>query len=70
LPLTGPSSSITAIFGRKKIASRNDFARRLLQASVAAGIEAPIRFHMTGNPEATATLFIAGADSCLLFPQC
>jgi uncharacterized protein (DUF302 family) len=35
---------------------RNDFARRMLQASVAAGIEAPIRFYLTENPDGTATL--------------
>ena len=35
---------------------RNDFARRMLQASVAAGIEAPIRFYVTENPNGTAKL--------------
>ncbi len=35
---------------------RNDFARRMLEASVAAGIEAPIRFYLTENPDGTATL--------------
>lgn len=35
---------------------RNDFARRMLTASVAAGIEAPIRFYVTENPGGTATL--------------
>jgi uncharacterized protein (DUF302 family) len=35
---------------------RNDFARRMLAASVAAGIEAPIRFYVTENPEGTASL--------------
>lgn len=35
---------------------RNDFARRMLAASVAAGIEAPIRFYLTENPDGTATL--------------
>ena len=35
---------------------RNDFARRMLAASVAAGIEAPIRFYVTENPDRTATL--------------
>jgi hypothetical protein len=33
----------------------NDFARRKLRASVAAGIEALIRFYVTKNPEGTAT---------------
>ncbi len=35
---------------------RNDFARRMLSASVAAGIEAPIRFYVTENPDRTASL--------------
>jgi uncharacterized protein (DUF302 family) len=35
---------------------RNDFARRMLKASVAAGIEAPIRFYVTENRDGTATL--------------
>lgn len=35
---------------------RNDFARRMLSASVAAGIEAPIRIYVTENPDGTATL--------------
>lgn len=35
---------------------RNDFARRMLAASVPAGIEAPIRFYVTENPDGTATL--------------
>jgi uncharacterized protein (DUF302 family) len=35
---------------------RNDFARRMLDASVAAGIEAPIRFYVTENLDGTATL--------------
>ena len=35
---------------------RNDFARRMLAASIAAGIEAPIRFYVTENPDGTATL--------------
>jgi uncharacterized protein (DUF302 family) len=35
---------------------RNDFARRMLAASVTAGIEAPIRFYVTENPDGTATL--------------
>jgi len=35
---------------------RNDFARRMLQPSVAAGIEAPIRFYVTENPDGAATL--------------
>jgi uncharacterized protein (DUF302 family) len=35
---------------------RIDFARRMLQTSVAAGIEAPIRFYVTENADGTATL--------------
>ena len=35
---------------------RNDFARRMLTASVAAGIEAPIRVYLTEAPDNTATL--------------
>ena len=35
---------------------RNDFARRMLESSVAAGIEAPIRFYVTENVDGTATL--------------
>jgi uncharacterized protein (DUF302 family) len=35
---------------------RPDFAVRMLEASVAAGIEAPIRFYVTENPDGTATL--------------
>ncbi|MXN66596.1 DUF302 domain-containing protein [Stappia sp. GBMRC 2046] len=35
---------------------RNDFARRMLEASVASGIEAPIRFYVTENEDGTATL--------------
>lgn len=35
---------------------RNDYARRMLAASVAAGIEAPIRFYVTEKPDGTARL--------------
>ena len=35
---------------------RNDFARRMLQASLAAGIEAPIRFYLVENADGTSTL--------------
>lgn len=35
---------------------RNDYARRMLAASVAAGIEAPIRFYLTEDSDGTATL--------------
>ena len=35
---------------------RPDFAVRMLEASVAAGIEAPLRFYVTENADGTATL--------------
>ncbi|MGR3462077.1 MAG: DUF302 domain-containing protein [Roseovarius sp.] len=35
---------------------RNDYARRMLDASVAAGIEAPIRLYVTEDADGTATL--------------
>lgn len=35
---------------------RNDFAIRMLEASLAAGIEAPIRFYVTENTNRHATL--------------
>ena len=35
---------------------RNDFAIRMLKASVASGIEAPLRFYVTDNTDGTATL--------------
>lgn len=35
---------------------RNDFARRMLAASVAAGIEAPIRIYLTEGADKRATL--------------
>lgn len=35
---------------------RNDFAVRMLAASVPAGIEAPLRFYLTENADGTATL--------------
>ncbi|MFK5997538.1 MAG: DUF302 domain-containing protein [Rhodobacterales bacterium] len=35
---------------------RNDYARRMLNASVAAGIEAPIRLYITENKDKSATL--------------
>ncbi|MEM7302401.1 MAG: DUF302 domain-containing protein [Pseudomonadota bacterium] len=35
---------------------RNDYARRMLKASLAAGIEAPIRLYLTENPDGTSTL--------------
>jgi len=44
-----PGNRVVGVF-------RNDFARRMLDASVSAGIEAPIRFYVTENPDHTATL--------------
>lgn len=35
---------------------RNDFAVRMLEASIPSGIEAPIRFYVTENADGTATL--------------
>jgi uncharacterized protein (DUF302 family) len=35
---------------------RNDFAVRMLEASIPAGIEAPIRFYITENADDTASL--------------
>ncbi|WP_306029206.1 DUF302 domain-containing protein [Stappia sp. MMSF_3263] len=35
---------------------RNDYARRMLEANIAAGIEAPIRFYVTENGDGSATL--------------
>ena len=35
---------------------RNDYAVRMLEASVPAGIEAPLRFYVTENPDGTASL--------------
>lgn len=44
-----PGNAVIMVF-------RNDFALRMLEASLAAGIEAPIRFYVTENPDRTATL--------------
>jgi uncharacterized protein (DUF302 family) len=44
-----PGNRVVGVF-------RNDFARRLLSASVMAGIEAPVRFYITENPDGTGTL--------------
>ncbi len=35
---------------------RNDFAVRMLEASIPAGIEAPLRFYITANDDGAATL--------------
>jgi uncharacterized protein (DUF302 family) len=37
------------------LAFNNDFALRVLEASVAAGFEAPMRIYVTENPDQTAT---------------
>ena len=44
-----PGNSVFGVF-------RNDFARRMLKTSLAAGIEAPIRFYVTEDAKGTATL--------------
>lgn len=44
-----PGNRVVGVF-------RNDFARRMLAASIAAGIEAPIRFYLTENADGSATL--------------
>ncbi|MGJ3263083.1 MAG: DUF302 domain-containing protein [Salinarimonas sp.] len=44
-----PGNRVVGVF-------RNDFARRMLAASLPAGIEAPIRFYLTQAPDGTATL--------------
>jgi len=46
---TIPGNKVFGVF-------RNDFARRMLGSSVAAGIEAPIRIYVTENQDGTATL--------------
>ncbi len=44
LGVTIPGNRVVGVF-------RNDFAQRMLKSSVAAGIEAPIRFYLTENPD-------------------
>lgn len=44
-----PGNAVLMVF-------RNDYAVRVLQASVPAGIEAPIRLYVTENPDGTASL--------------
>jgi uncharacterized protein (DUF302 family) len=44
-----PGNAVVMVF-------RNDLAVRLLQASVPAGIEAPLRIYVTENADATASL--------------
>lgn len=47
--VTIPGNGVVMVF-------RNDFAVRMLAASVAAGIEAPLRFYLTEDTDGTATL--------------
>lgn len=47
--ITIPGNRVVGVF-------RNDFARRMLAASVPAGIEAPIRFYVTEGTDGKATL--------------
>lgn len=47
--LTIPGNLVLGVY-------RNDFAVRMLAASVPAGIEAPLRFYLTENADGTATL--------------
>lgn len=47
--ITIPGNHVIGVF-------RNDFARRMLSASVSSGIEAPIRFYVTENSDGTTTL--------------
>lgn len=47
--ITIPGNAVLMVF-------RNDFARRMLAASVPAGFEAPVRFYVTEDAGGTATL--------------
>jgi len=44
-----PGNRVVGVF-------RNDFARRMLKASIPAGIEAPIKFYLTENADGASTL--------------
>lgn len=44
-----PGNTVLMVF-------RNDYAVRMLQASVPAGIEAPLRIYVTENADGTASL--------------
>lgn len=44
-----PGNAVLMVF-------RNDYAVRMLSASVPAGIEAPLRLYITENPDGTASL--------------
>jgi uncharacterized protein (DUF302 family) len=47
--ITIPGNQVIGVY-------RNDYARRMLEASLAAGIEAPIRFYLTENSDGSSTL--------------
>lgn len=47
--ITIPGNRVIGVF-------RNDFARRMLAASLNAGIEAPVRFYIVENADQTASL--------------
>lgn len=47
--ITIPGNMIVGVY-------RNDYAVRMLEASVASGIEAPLRFYITENADGTASL--------------
>lgn len=47
--ITIPGNAVVMVF-------RNDYAVRMLEASVPAGIEAPLRFYVTENADGSATL--------------
>lgn len=47
--LTIPGNAVLMVF-------RNDYAVRMLQASVSAGVEAPLRLYLTENADGTASL--------------
>ena len=49
LGITIPGNMVVMVFHPR-------FAVRMLEASVPAGIEAPLRFYITENPDGTATL--------------
>ncbi len=49
LGLTIPGNMVVGVYGPK-------FAVRMLEASIAAGIEAPLRLYLTENADGTATL--------------
>ena len=44
-----PGNAVVEVF-------RNDFAVRMLSASVPAGIEAPLRYYLTENADGSTTL--------------